>query len=130
MRVNIPKDWRCNPHRWKMMGNYAKCYPSWKKEVNDIKLQYRAAGGNSGGSASALSEVEQKVERMERLSLNIEIVEKCCRDATEDTPYYQELLNNVTTGTPALSIARRQFGKYRRKFFYQLNTELEKNNIV
>lgn len=130
MRIYIPKDWQCDRHRWLMMKHFTRCYPNWKKEINDIKLQYRAAGASSGGSATALSEVEQKVERMEHLSLNVQIVERCCRDATDGTPYYRELLNNVTIGTEPLSITRRQFGKYRRKFFYQLNIELEKNNIV
>ena len=134
MRVYIPKDWQCDKHRWLMMRHYAQRYPLWKREINDIKLQYRASGESSGGSAPA-SEVEMKVERMEKLSTNIEIVEKCCRGAVSNKPYlYDCLLQSVTTNTRAddlnAPIGRMQISRYRKSFFFLLDQELESHNII
>ncbi len=135
MRVYVPKEWHCNRERWLMMKHYARCYPEWKREINDIKLAYRAAGANSGGSASALSEVEQKVERMEHLSDKVNMIEQCVRDATETKPiHYNALLVSVTENVPIdqvfTQITGRQLKKYRRKFFYQLDIMLQEKKII
>ncbi len=135
MRVYVPKEWHCNRERWLMMLHYARCYPDWLKEINDIKLAYRAAGANSGGSASALSEVEQKVERMEHLSDKVNMMEQGCRDATETKPsLYNAQLTSVTENIPIdqvfTQITGRQLKKYRRKFFYQLDNMMQKKNII
>ena len=118
-----------------MMKHYARCYPEWKREINDIKLSYRAAGANSGGSASALSEVEQKVERMEHLSDKVQMIEQCCRDATETKPcFYAALLTSVTETVPVdqvfTSMSGRQLKRYRRKFFFRLDEMMMSKKII
>ena len=118
-----------------MMKHYARCYPEWKREINDIKLSYRAAGANSGGSASALSEVEQKVERMEHLSDKVNMIEQCCRDATETKPiHYNALLVSVTENVPVdqvfTQITGRQLKKYRRKFYFRLDAMMQEKKII
>lgn len=135
MRNYVPADWRCDNESWKIMLNYCRCYPKWKQELNNIRLEYRAAGGSSSGGGDSSSEVELKVERMMRLEDKIDLVERCCREAVDrNLKVYAPLLLWVTTKTPAdhipSPIGRRQLIKYRKQFFYLLNEELIKRNIL
>lgn len=135
MREYVPKDWRCDNARWNMMIHYCRGYPKWKQEVQDIKLEYRASGSGSAGGGEQASEVERRVERMMRLQDNIELIERCCRDAVTRNPaVYQSLLISVTTKISmdhiSSPISRRQLGKYRREFFFLLDAELAKRNIL
>lgn len=132
----IPQEWRCDSARWNMLKYYALSYPKWINEVNDIKLEYRAACGVMGSGGDGASEVERKVERIEKLRENIELIERCCRKATEQKSnvYYYALLTAVTTQIPISHIpspiGRRQMFTYKREFYYLLDDELSKKNIL
>lgn len=135
MRTYVPQDWRCDPARWNMMIHYCRGYPRWKREVNDIRLEYRAAGGAASSGGDNGSEVERKVERMVRLEDNIELVERCCREAvSRNLKVYPSLLAWVTTTLPAdyipSVVGRRQLSRYRKQFFFLLDEELTKRNVM
>ena len=134
MREYIPKDWRCDPSRWQMMIHYCRGYPKWKQEISDIKLAYRASGQGASGGGD-VSEVERKVERMSQLTESVEMIEKCCREATENKPYvFSSLLLSVTQKIPLDGInspvGRKQLSRYRKRFFFYLDAELQKKNII
>lgn len=135
MALYVPKDWRCDTARWNMMIHYARGYPKWRQEVLDIKLEYRASGSGSAGGGEAASEVDRKVERMMRLQDNIELIERCCRGAVTRNPaVYQSLLQSVTTRMPLdyinAPVGRKQLSRYRKEFFFLLDAELAKRNIL
>ena len=118
-----------------MMVHYCRGYPKWKQEVLDIKLEYRASGSGSAGGGESSSEVERKVERMMRLQDNIELVERCCRTSAQKNPaVYHSLLQSVTSRVPLdyinAPVGRKQLSRYRKEFFYLLDAELQKRNIL
>lgn len=133
--IYVPKDWRCDSARWNMMVHYCRGYPKWKAEVLDIKLEYRASGTQSSGGGDNTSEVERKVERMMRLQDNIELIEKCCTKASSRNPaVYSSLLQSVTSRIPLdyinAPVGRKQLSRYRKEFFFWLDSELQKRNIL
>jgi hypothetical protein len=118
-----------------MMIHYARGYPKWRAEILDIKLEYRASGSGSASGGEGSSEVERKVERMMRLQDNIELIERCCRESVKRNPaVYQSLLTSVTNKIPLdyinAPIGRKQLSRYRKEFFYLLDNELAKRNIL
>lgn len=135
MRHYVPQGWRCDPVRWNRLIWWCRGYPEWKQKVNDIRLEYRASGAGSGsiGGGDA-SEIERKVERMERLNLNIQLLETCVNIAVDDrTELFQPLLTSVTVKVPQdrlnSPVSARQLRKYRREFFYLLDNELQKRGM-
>lgn len=133
--IYVPQEWRCDAARWNMMRFLCLNYPRWIQEARDIKLAYRATfdAPTSGGDKS--SEVERKVEELEAYTSQIELIERCCRMATEQNPeVYNALLKVVTTGVPVAyvpsPVGRRQMFKYKRTFFFILDEELSKIKIM
>lgn len=117
-------------HRYYELKHFCLQYPEWKKEYHYLKVRSQVPSGvikitkdqkNLDNSALIL--------RMATLSLNIELVERCCEETSKDLSKY--LLDGVTKGysydylhmKEEIPCCKDVYYKYYRAFFSLLDSQ-------
>lgn len=116
----MPKHWEKNPQRYKYLIAFCREYDDYKRTIQDIKLEYRAAlsGSAAVNSSSETTPVEQKVDRIHELEKMTDLIEYSVRRAVRNRPYlYSAVLMAVTKDIPLehipTDVTRQTLAKYR-----------------
>ncbi len=116
-------------HRYRELKAFCLQYEEKKSELNQIYTsssvspEITVMGGIPG------KPTEQKALRATQLKNDIELIEKCLKEACGvDVGLYEPLKRNITLGVGfdglgAVSCGINQFYKKRKKFFFLLNFE-------
>lgn len=119
-RYRVPKRWEKNPHRYKYLIAFCREYDDYRRMIQDIKLEYRAAlsGAAAVNSSSETTPVEQKVDRIHELEKTTDLIEGSVRQAVRNRPYlYSAVLIAVTQDIPLeyipTDVSRKTLASYR-----------------
>ena len=122
MRVFLHDNYGISKRRYQELYAFCRQYGEWQRALQEcyrilppVPHAVRSSDINDPTAVAAIRE--------ERLSRNIELVERTAKDSAPDIARY--ILQNVTQGLPyerlTVPAGRRQFYTARRRFFWLLD---------